>query len=275
MEKVDFPEWPELKPEETYKSFQARPLPPPEPGEISADPFERQKRVPGHDQAALDSEIVLVGGGGLNSWIGLGLVRSGAKAVTVIDPDAVDLTNLPRQLFYAENLGDLKGTALAANLVAHSTAGARIAGIAMYFQEAVEQYALPCDLLVVGVDNNLARLVAARYARIRRIPAVFVALSKNGMRVNALLQGRWDHNACWHCAQPNIDPDEAAPCVPAVISGCFLAAASAIFMCHRALMGWPDFVEPYNWRDTDLLGINPDITGNVHKRSNCPTCGGV
>lgn len=129
--------------------------------------------------------------------------------------------------------------------------------------------------LAVGVDNNPARLAAARYARSRHIPAVFVALSPDAMRVNAFLQGRWDDNACWHCAQPDIDAYAGVPCVPAVISSCYLAAAYAVFFCHRALMGWPDSMEPYNWRDKDLLGINPDAIGTVKKRPNCPTCGRI
>lgn len=268
------PAWPELKPEDRYRSVETAPLEPPAEGELNDNPFERQARVAGHVQDALSNPIVLVGAGGLNSWIGLGLMRSGARHLTIIDPDFVDRTNLSRQFYYGGDLGKPKGPTLASNLSAHAIAAAHITGIAMYFQEAIERYALPCELLVVGVDNNRTRLDAARFARGRRIPAVFIALSKDGMRLNAFLQGRWAHDPCWHCAQPNLDPDAAAPCVPAIISTCLLVAGVAVFMCHRALMGWPDGVQPYNWRDSDLLGCSPEIVGTIRQRQDCPTCRG-
>lgn len=126
--------------------------------------------------------------------------------------------------------------------------------------------------MIVGVDNNATRLDAVRFARQQGVPAVFVALSTDGTRVNTFLQGSEPDSACWHCAQPNIDPQRAAPCAAAIISTCFAAAGHALFFCQRAMMGWPANVPPFNWREMDMFGMAPDRTGLVHRRESCPTC---
>ena len=268
---IEVPPLPTSNSEEILQVYTASPLPRPYAEET--DVFDRQEKVPGHNQSALDCRILLSGGGGLNSWIGVGLVRCGVTSLTIIDPDFLDRTNLPRQLFFPHDLGQPKGTRLAKNLQPHSTNGARLTGIAMRFEDAVDAYTLPCDLLVVGVDNNPARLAGAIFARQRRIPAVYVALSRDGMRINAFLQGPRREDPCWHCAQPNLDPERASPCAAAIISTCFLAASFALFFCHRALMGWPEGVEFFNWREADMLGIAPDLVGVVRRQRGCPTCG--
>jgi molybdopterin/thiamine biosynthesis adenylyltransferase len=237
------------------------------------DPFDRQEKVPGHDQNALDCHVVLAGAGALGGWIAMGLARSGVTRITATDPDRVEITNLPRQLFYPGDIGHLKGPCLAKNLVPHCTSRAVLTGIGMPFQDAIKAFALPCDLLVVGVDNNPARLAAVRFARRRGIPAVFVAFTLDGMRVSAFLQGPRPEDPCWHCAQPDIDPERYVACAAAIISTCHLAAGVGVFLSHRALMGWPDGVTPYNWREVDLLGLAPDKIGTVSRRADCPTCG--
>lgn len=264
---------PPLQPLGAVESRQAPPVPPPHPAE--PDTFARHAGVPGHDQRALSgARVLLVGAGGLNSWTALGLLRSGVGAVTFVDPDIVERTNLPRQCYYPQDLGKPKALRLVHNLLGHSTAGARLTGIAAPFEEAIARYALPADLLVVGVDNNRCRLACVREARRRRIPAVFTMLSGDGMRVQSFLQGPDPEDACLWCALPNLDPEHAMPCASAVISGCFLAAALAVFFAHRALMGWPENSGRFNFREADLLGAVPERVGWVSRRHDCPVCGG-
>ncbi len=261
-----------LSPEPRTESYSAPPLPRRHPAE--ADIFARHKEIPGHSQQALaGARIVLVGAGGLNSWTALGLVRSGARSLTIVDPDLVERTNLPRQLYYADDLGEPKALRLARHLREHATDGLRVTGVAAYFEEFTAGFALPADLLIVGVDNNLCRLQAAQEARRRHIPAVFTMLSLDGMRVQGFLQGPAADDACLWCALPNLDPQHQAPCAAAIISTCLLAAAFALTFAYRALMGWPRGAAPFNWREADALGIAPDRTGLVRRRPDCPVCG--
>jgi molybdopterin/thiamine biosynthesis adenylyltransferase len=234
--------------------------------------FARHESIPAHNQNVLENaRIVMVGGGGLNSWASIGLARSGAKSITVIDHDRADRTNLARQFFYKQDLGHPKGIRLAQNLVSQAVGGATITGIGLPFEEAIEKYALPADIFVVGVDNNACRLKAVQEARKRHIPAVFTMLSLDGMRCQCFLQGGSNDDACLWCALPNLDPEKIMPCASSIISACFLASAFTVFFTHRALMGW-DKISPFNWRDDDLSGANEGKTGLIGKRENCYVC---
>ena len=71
------------------KTFTAPPLPEAHPAE--ADIFSRFASIPGHQQNDLaNARIILVGAGGLNSWVACGLARSGVRNMIIVDPDLVE-----------------------------------------------------------------------------------------------------------------------------------------------------------------------------------------
>lgn len=254
-------------PLETFIAEEIKPMHRAEPGL-----FARHNGIPAHNQTLYEkSRITLVGGGGLNSWAGVSLARSGAKFLTVVDDDRVDRTNLARQFFFKGDLGEPKGNRLAKNLTTQAVGGATITGIGLSFEEAIEEFPLPADILVVGVDNNACRLKAVEVARKKGIPAVFTMLSRDGMRCQAFLQSPSTLEPCLWCALPNLDPERVLPCASAIISSCFLASALTVFFVHRALMGWGE-IEPFNWREADLSGMTFDRKGTIQKRLNCPVC---
>lgn len=236
------------------------------------DLYARHEDIPAHNQTLLEqARIVLVGGGGLNSWAGVGLARSGARSITVVDHDRVDRTNLSRQYFGYDDLGQLKGIALAKNLAAQTAGGSSITGIGLSFEDALEAYPLPADIFVAGVDNNECRLQVVREARRRSVPAVFTMLSRDGMRCQAFLQNASPLEPCLWCALPNLDPKNIMWCASAIISACFMASAYTVFFTHRALMGWGT-LPPFNWREADLTGTTPERTGVIKRRVDCPVC---
>lgn len=268
----NIPEFPAdlLNPENPLEIFHSEEVKASHPAE--PDLFARHEEIPAHNQTLLgDARIVLIGGGGLNSWAGVGLARSGARSITVIDDDRVDRTNLSRQFFGADDLGQLKGKMLAKNLAGQAVGGATITGIGLKFEDATEKYPLPADILVTGVDNNECRIQVVREARRRRIPAIFTMLSRDGMRCQAFLQNASPLEPCLWCALPNLDPERIMPCASAIISSCFHAASYTVFFAHRALMGW-DKIPAFNWREGDLSGIAPEGTGVIKKRPGCPVC---
>jgi molybdopterin/thiamine biosynthesis adenylyltransferase len=265
-----FAEFPKLNLESLVETFNAEEIKATHPNEM--DLFSRHEGIPAHNQNALENaRIVMVGGGGLNSWASIGLARSGSKSITIIDHDRADRTNLPRQFFLREDLGFLKGPRLAQNVISQAVGGATVTGIGLRFEEAIEKYALPSDIFVVGVDSNACRLKAAQEARKRKIPAIFTMLSLDGMRCQCFLQGSSKNDPCLWCALPNLDPEKITPCASSIISTCFLASAFTVFFTHRALMGW-DKISPFNWRDDDLSGMNQGKTGMIKKRENCYVC---
>lgn len=119
------------------------------------DLFVRQQQMPGHDQPALEKAmVVMVGAGGLGSWTGLALARSGVKNITIIDPDRFDRTNAHRQLMFSGDLGRGKGSSLAKNLVPHMIAGGTIRAINLPFEEAIQRVRMQADVLLVLVDRK-------------------------------------------------------------------------------------------------------------------------
>lgn len=251
--------------------YPAVPLPPGHP--LEHDTFARHQGVPGHDQQKLAAaHVLLIGGGGLNGWAGVGLARSGVRKLTVVDADTVDRTNLARQVFFGDDLGTFKGPRLARNLAEHMVAGGEAVGIALPFPQAGERFDLRADLMVVGVDNNTCRLAAVQQARRWGIPAVFTMLSLDGMRCQCFLQGPRPEDPCLWCALPNLDPERAAPCAAAIVTSCLLASAYTVFFAHRAVMGWPAQAEAFNWREADLLGAAPERVGRITRRATCPVC---
>ncbi|WP_394578525.1 ThiF family adenylyltransferase [Cytobacillus firmus] len=64
-----------------------------------------------------NSKVLVVGIGGIGSWIMLNLARIGIKHIVAVDPDHIETSNLPRQILYnAEDVGKLKIEAAARRL---------------------------------------------------------------------------------------------------------------------------------------------------------------
>lgn len=266
----DFPDL-RLPTEDLLQVVQAPGLPSGHPLEPSV--FARHEDIPAHRQEPLAAATVLqVGAGGLGSWTGLALVRSGVGSLTLVEPDRFDRSNASRQLLFDGDLGQPKAHRVAHNLAPHMVAGGQIVSIALGWEDGRKQFALAGDVVVCLVDNNECRLDVARFARQRRIPAIFTMLSGDGMRCQSFLQGPNAWDACLHCAKPDMDPERAMPCAAAIITSCMLAAAYTVFFTHRSICGWGDLPR-FNWRQGDLTGIAEEGTGMVTQRPNCPTCG--
>ena len=70
------------------------------------------------ERAALESmRVGIAGAGGLGSNCAMHLVRSGVKHITIADFDVVNESNLNRQFFFRDQLGQKKVEALKANLL--------------------------------------------------------------------------------------------------------------------------------------------------------------
>ncbi|UCD89428.1 MAG: ThiF family adenylyltransferase [Desulfobacterales bacterium] len=70
--------------------------------------YQRKKLKRQNDQP----EILVVGSGALGIFVGLGLVYSGFRNMTFMDPDIVEMTNLNRQVFFYDAVGKSKSNAL-------------------------------------------------------------------------------------------------------------------------------------------------------------------
>ena len=96
----------------------------------------------------------IVGAGALGNFVGLGLALAGFKKMTFIDPDVIEVTNLNRQIFFAEAVGGSKAETLAARL--NQWFEIRALGVRDYFRE--DSDISDFDIIFDCVDNFVSRI---------------------------------------------------------------------------------------------------------------------
>lgn len=69
-----------------------------------------------HPEKLEDTKVVLIGAGGIGSFLGQFLAKMGVTDLTIYDFDDVEVENLPNQMYPDEALGTPKAKALAAEI---------------------------------------------------------------------------------------------------------------------------------------------------------------
>ena len=69
---------------------------------------------------------------------------------------------------------------------------------------------LACDVAICGVDNNPARVAAARYFRAMEISVIFTAVSRDGDHGFVFVQDKT--GPCIACMFPDMINDDRYPC---------------------------------------------------------------
>jgi molybdopterin/thiamine biosynthesis adenylyltransferase len=249
--------------------FAARGVVPRAEGEASVT--DRQEQLPGFLQEKLGSlRVLLIGAGGINGEVGLGLVRKGVGHLDIFDDDTVELSNLNRQRFFEEDLYKSKAECLARNLAREAVARCVTAGYPLRFQDAAES-GLSVEgrvVAVCGVDNNEARVAVARHF-LPAAPVVFIAVSDDAEHGYVFAQepGR----ACYGCLFPEAVADDTYhPCSPAVADILKVVAGIALYAVDSLVMNRR---RSWNYKEIFLAGDIPDRTTVVQRRRGCPICG--
>jgi molybdopterin/thiamine biosynthesis adenylyltransferase len=113
-----------------------------------------------------DLPIAVVGAGALGNFVGLGLAYAGFGNLTFIDPDAIEITNLNRQVFFAEALGLPKAEVLAQRL--NRQFGVRAQAWVTYFRSDTD--ISPFEIIFDCVDNYETKIVLSeKCAELRKI----------------------------------------------------------------------------------------------------------
>lgn len=165
------------------------------------------------------ASVLLIGAGGLGSPAALYLAAAGVGRLGLVDPDAVDLSNLQRQLLHCdETVGSSKLESAAARLRAtnphiqldlHSVRFTPDNAIAI-----AENY----DIILDGSDNFPTRFLANDTAFFLRKPLVYGAIQRfdGQMTVFAPHLG----GPCYRCMLPEIPAPGAVPnCAEAGVLG--------------------------------------------------------
>ena len=108
-----------------------------------------------------DRRIGIVGAGALGNFVALGLALAGARSITVIDPDTVDVTNLNRQVLLADGIGRRKAEVLCCRL--RTLFGIRADAHIAYLRRTTEFAAY--DVIFDCVDNFETRIILSEKCR--------------------------------------------------------------------------------------------------------------
>lgn len=158
------------------------------------------KEVGGDGQQRFGAaHVVVVGAGGIGSPAIQYLAAAGIGRLTIIDDDAVDLSNLQRQTIYTTaDIGRHKAEAAAAatrRLNPHIVADARIVRID---GDTVTALIAGADAILDGCDNFATRLLVADAAHAARIPLVSAAIGQFDGQL-AVFRGWEADKPCYRC----------------------------------------------------------------------------
>lgn len=162
----------------------------------------------------------VVGAGGLGGPLALALGASGIE-LAIVDPDAVEISNLHRQIhFTALDIGKPKASMLAGAVVARG-------GTAKGYQvrwtaEDADDISSDSDIIVDGSDDPETKFAVADWAVATGRPYVIAAALRYGGNALAGAPG----HACYRCLFE--EPVDAATCQAAGVLGPVVGAIGGV-----------------------------------------------
>ena len=222
------------------------------------------------------ASVALVGAGAIGSAALPALAGAGVGRLTIIDDDAIELSNLHRQLIYREDqVGEGKAAAAAGfsrnlnSFVEVNPVNRRI------IDDNSQDWLAGHDMVLDGSDNFATRLAVNQACVALEIPLVSAAAAQFQGQI-ALLRG-WEANQpCYRCFVGDaFDSDDCDTCAELGVLGALTGAVGhlAALITLRSLLEIGDdaagklFVldgAALNWRSIALP-----------KDGNCRTCGGL
>ena len=183
---------------------------------FSDDELERYARhlvLPefgGRGQSSLArARVAVVGAGGLGSPCLLYLAAAGVGRLTIIDDDAVALSNLQRQvLFETADAGEMKAERAASHLHALNPHVETVAVPLRLDADNVDALLAGHDLIIDGCDSFTTRLLVADSALAAGVPLISGAVGPFDGQV-AVFKGHDPALPCYRCfvGSPEDQPD--------------------------------------------------------------------
>lgn len=196
---------------------------------VDADFYDRYSRhlklleVGEAGQRRLEAaKVVLVGAGGLGSPAAFYLAAAGVGTLLLADDDAVDRSNLQRQILHAEARIGMAKTESARAALAALNPRTRVEGVAERVCAAnVERILAGADVVIDGADNFAARYLLNDACVKLGLPLVYGAVHRFEGQVSVFDAGRQRGTApCYRCLFPEPPPPAAAPnCAEAGVLG--------------------------------------------------------
>jgi adenylyltransferase/sulfurtransferase len=155
-----------------------------------------------------EARVLMIGAGGLGVPAVLSLAARGVGHITVLDPDRVELSNLHRQIAYAEaDVGSPKALLLA-EVIRARFPQVSVEGRAEAFARPTHDLVSSFDVVLDGTDHFDTKLAISDVCVDRRVPYVFAGVV--GYEGQALACRPYV-SACLRCFFDEAPPPGAAP----------------------------------------------------------------
>ncbi len=193
--------------------------------------YSRQIMIPGFGEEAQErlkgATALIAGLGGLGSPLVLYLAAAGVGHLQLVDKDAVELSNLNRQILHWDADIGRKKARSASNKVAKINPTTRVEAFDLTIDDHnVLEVTKDCDVILDATDNFSVRFMLNRAEIARRVPLIHGAVYGYEGRLATIVPGQ---TACLSCIYPNAPPQTAFPVLgttPGVIA--LLQATEAI-----------------------------------------------
>lgn len=193
------------------------------------------KEVGGPGQQRLKAaSVLIVGVGGVGAPAALYLAAAGVGRIGLVDHDTVALSNLQRQILYAEaDVGRPKAEA-ARERLAGLNSDVQFESFAMRFGETTAAELIACcDLVLDGTDSFAARDAVNRACVEAGVPLVAGALGRWEGQVG-LFRGQ----PCWACFAPDRGEEGDLCAVYGVVGALAgVVGSAAALLAVRTLVG--------------------------------------
>ncbi len=137
-----------------------------------------------------ESQVAVVGAGGLGGQVILLLARIGVGRLIVADPDCFEETNLNRQVLCSQESLQRQKARTAADAVASINPGVRVMAHPVRIEaENIDRILTGADVIVDALDNVPDRLILQEAARRRGLPLVHGALAGFEGRIMTVFPG--------------------------------------------------------------------------------------
>ena len=147
----------------------------------------------------LESRVLIVGAGGLGCPAALYLATAGVKTIRWVDPDKVDVSNLPRQILFSENDLNVPKVTVGKKMLNRIVPAVNVDAIEEKADETnLTKLISGCNIVLDCTDQFKSRHLINKYCVINKIPLVIgsaIGWSGQLMVVNSLEQ----NTACYAC----------------------------------------------------------------------------
>ena len=201
-------------------------------------------------ETLLRSKVLVVGAGGLGAPALLYLAAAGVGTIGIVDDDAVDLSNLQRQIVHSTGRIGMAKVESAKTALAEINPEVRVVPQRTRLDASnVAALLRGYDLVLDGSDNFKTRYLLNDACYFAKVPLVSAALLRFDGQISTFKAYLAGHNPCYRCLFPEAPPADLIP----------RCEEAGIFGAVAGVVGSLQAVEALK----ELLGLGEGLSGSL------------